>query len=111
MAKESKSYKYEILPYSTILLLLLSYFVYNKDINMVLGMLLLSIVSGFSIIISVIPGVGFLALYYVNLNYLYPNIFQFTGLYETWVTTILFWAQIVTGAIISTIMLYQIIKK
>lgn len=94
-----------------LLLVALAYFVYGRTLDAVFGMVILTIVTTFPIIlVSIIPFAGvFLALSMAT-GYLYPLVFGFTGLTATWVTTLLLTIQIIIGAIVTMAATFYTIK-
>ncbi len=98
----------------SIIFTIMAYFVYERSISAMLGMLLLVIGSGITSILSLIPIFGIFISYYINIAYTYPTVMQFTGLTPTWLTTLLLGCHTIIGVIltlITSIALIHLIKK
>jgi hypothetical protein len=82
---------------------LLGYFVYGEILAGALGMAILAIVLDISLAIALIPFAGVFVQFVVNLLFIIPNILGLTGLWDTWLVTVLFILTTVAGAIITLV--------
>jgi hypothetical protein len=80
---------------------LLGYFVYGETLAGALGMAILAIVLDISLAIALIPFAGVFIQFAVNLLFIIPNILGLTGLWDTWLVTVLFILATVVGAILT----------
>ena len=93
-----------------ILSMILGYFVYG-NVAGALGIGLLYIIVGFFIIIlSVIPVIGLLISAIISYIFIIPMILNFTGLYWTWLVTIIFGLHLIIGLCITIAVLVIIIS-
>ncbi len=84
-----------------IVVMALGYFTYGNTISGALGILLLVIGTELTILLSLIPFVGMLFAYIVNTTYTYPVIMGFTGITETWLTTVILTIYTILSVIIT----------
>jgi hypothetical protein len=87
-------------PTLTLLTAALGYFVYG-GINGALAIFVLDILSGLAVLLGFIPVVGVLLTYMINDLFVFPFVFNLTGITATWLTNFIFWANIVISAICS----------
>jgi hypothetical protein len=86
---------------SPIIFGLLGYFVYGETVAGALGMAILAIVLDISLAIALIPFAGVFIQFAVNLLFIIPNILGLTGLWDTWLVTVLFILTTVVGAVLT----------
>ncbi len=91
-----------------ILSMLLGYFVYG-GLNGALGMGLLSILAGITIMLGLIPVLGNIIQYVLLKSWLFPEVLAFVGLKATWLTGVLLWCNVVSGIILSLIIIVVVI--
>jgi len=78
----------------------LGYFVYN-GLKGVFAMLILSILFALATFLALIPFVGVLLQGLVMHFIIAPWVFEFTGITATWLTSLIFWIDIIFGCIIT----------
>ncbi len=84
-----------------VLFTVLAFFVYGQNISLMLGFLLLGVLSSLVLLVALVPfGGGFLLAGCLKLL-VFPWVFSFTGLYETWLTSLLFWFNTIIGFMLS----------
>lgn len=88
---------------SIILAAILGYFVYNQTLAGAFGSVLLCIVLEASIFISVIPFAGVFVQAFVNINFLIPGVLGFTGLWDTWLVTLMFAVSTAFGILVTIV--------
>ncbi len=78
-----------------IVMMILGFFIYEKTIEGALAILLFVIVPTIVTIVGIVPVIGFILVYMINHIFIYPYLFNITGVYETWLTTSLFVVQMI----------------
>ena len=81
----------------------LGYFVYN-GLTGVFAMIILGVLFGLVILLASIPFVGVVIQGLVMYFLIQPWVFDFTGITGTWLTSLIFWIDIIFGCIITLVM-------
>jgi hypothetical protein len=85
----------------SLLMAALGYFVYS-GLDGAFGMIVFGSILGLSLLIAIIPyGIGFIAQVCILFFWLIPLLFEFTGLYHTWLTWIEVISVLILGIIIN----------
>ena len=108
MAEKSSSSGSKTLGTLTVIFGLAGYFVYDGFGGM-LGIFLISILLGITILLGIIPVIGNVVQYLV-MKYILAKIFILTGLWATTLTSMIFWVNMVFGMILSILVIILIIS-
>jgi len=87
------------IPPLALLFSIIAYFVYGNSLSAALAVLLLGILWSIAGLVCLIPFVG-IATYYFLMMWIFDWVSNLTGLTWSWVIDIMFWLDIVFGAII-----------
>jgi len=93
----------------TVMFSLLGYFVYGS-INGALAILLLDLVCDLTVLVSVIPFVGCLIQAFL-MKMIIPKIAAITGIHLTWLTTAIFWTNLLFGVVVTAIVSIMVLKE
>ena len=77
---------------------------YGKSVDALVGVAILAILMSLSLLLSIVPLIGFAAWALLTKFCIIPWVFSFSGLYETWLISLMFWLGVVGGAIISVLL-------
>ena len=95
----------------SLLMAALGYFVYG-GLDGAFGIVIFGSILGISLLISIIPyGIGFIAQVCIVFFWLIPFLFEFTGLYHTWLTWLEVIATLILGVIVNLIMTIGISER
>lgn len=94
----------------TLLIAALGYFVYG-GINGALAIFVLYSLSGLLALLGFIPVLGVILTYIVNDLFVFPVVFSLTGITATWLTSLIFWGNLVGSAICSFVAIVWIWLK
>jgi len=95
----------------SLLIAALGYFVYG-GLDGAFGIVIFGSILGISLLISIIPyGIGFIAQVCIIFFWLIPFLFEFTGLYHTWLTWLEVIATLILGVIVNLIMTIGISER
>lgn len=86
----------------SLVFMILAYFVYDSW-TASLAIFVLSFLGGLTILIGIIPLAGVFLQYWIYTEYLLPFVFDLTGIYATWLTTVILVIDIFFGAIFTFI--------
>jgi len=79
----------------------LGYFVYGRSLDMLIAVAVLSILMSLALYLSLIPFVGFIVYALVAKFCIIPWMFSFSGLYDTWLISLMFWLGTALGGVTS----------
>lgn len=82
----------------------LGYFVYGHSLSGALAIALLTFIYFLISIIGFVPFVGVILYYFITSIYVEPSLFSFTGIYATWLTSLIFWVCFVFALLYTIIM-------
>ncbi len=86
-----------------LLISILGYFIYGHSMDSAIGIFLLNVTSTFSMLLGLIPFAGFMFTYMINTQYLFPYIYSLTGIYDTWLTNLIWWISETVSLILTII--------
>ena len=79
----------------------LGYFVYGRDVSSLIAIVVLAVLMSIALALSFIPFLGFVVYGLVAKFAIIPWVFAATGLYDTWLISVMFWLGIALGGVLS----------
>ncbi len=98
------------IPMFSVILAIIGYFIYGRSVDGALAIFLLSLFSGIITLAGVIPFIGVLWTYGLW-GWGFDKIILWSGITQTWLTSLIFIATMVTSGIISFVVTLYIIGK
>jgi len=88
---------------SIVVAALFGYFVYNRTIAGALGAGLLCFILELSVLIAMVPFAGVFIQGFLDITWLIPSILSMTGLWDTWLVTLMLVIALIVGAIVTIV--------
>lgn len=93
----------------SVTLSIISYYVYGRSIDAALGIFLLNIIDILPILLGLVPIAGPFLTYF-TWNWLFDIIVGWTGIYQTWLTSLIFTIAMFSSIILNIISSYFVYK-